>query len=229
MTPVRRDPKTKPVLSKDKRCQQPSPCAQTLQTPTSRHEVQAGDLHSTAAHSEVYRSHDRSFSILNTPRGGTASPSIKEDAWDGMATRISGMISIFETKLCPALPNRSACCSRHSVEVTLWRHHPHFLQLMVAAHRVGHINSSFGSLSLLDLRDDSSSLTGGSSSVTAGGYMSGLDNEIEILFLQLVRPLQKLEKGTQVTFLNVLNGSLFTLHVRAILRHRRVPGHLTSR
>lgn len=43
--------------------------------------------------------------------------------------------------------------------------------------------SSFGSLSLLDMADDQSSMTGGSSSLTMnGGYLSGLDNEVEILF-----------------------------------------------
>jgi lysophospholipid hydrolase len=46
----------------------------------------------------------------------------------------------------------------------------------------GFLESPFGSLSLLDIGDDSSSATGGSSSVTMSGYMSGLDNEVEILF-----------------------------------------------
>jgi lysophospholipid hydrolase len=55
----------------------------------------------------------------------------------------------------------------------------------------GSYTSSFGSLSLLDLRDDTSSMTGGSSSVTADGYMSGLDNEIEILFFAAGTALAK--------------------------------------
>jgi len=45
----------------------------------------------------------------------------------------------------------------------------------------GYLESPFSSLSLLEMGDDSSSATGGSS-VTAGGYGSGLDNEVEILF-----------------------------------------------
>jgi lysophospholipid hydrolase len=44
------------------------------------------------------------------------------------------------------------------------------------------LESPFGTLSLLDIGDDSSSATGGSSSVTASGSMNGLDNEVEILF-----------------------------------------------
>jgi len=46
----------------------------------------------------------------------------------------------------------------------------------------GFLESPFGSLSLLDIGDDSSNATGGSSSVTMSGYMSGLDNKVKILF-----------------------------------------------
>ena len=51
--------------------------------------------------------------------------------------------------------------------------------------RSGHggFRSSFGSLSLLDIGDDaSSSRTDSSSSILTDGYMSNLDNEVEILF-----------------------------------------------
>jgi lysophospholipid hydrolase len=46
---------------------------------------------------------------------------------------------------------------------------------------IGTFNSPFGSLSLLDLGDDVSSVTG-SSGISTGNHMSGLDNEVEILF-----------------------------------------------
>ncbi|KAJ7216797.1 hypothetical protein B0H12DRAFT_1154029, partial [Mycena haematopus] len=53
-------------------------------------------------------------------------------------------------------------------------------------------SSSFGSLSLLDLGDDASSMTGGSSTIASGdGYMSGLDNELEILFFPAGSTLAK--------------------------------------
>jgi lysophospholipid hydrolase len=42
-------------------------------------------------------------------------------------------------------------------------------------------SSSFGSLSLLDIADDASSVTG-ESTVVSSVYTSGLDNEVEILF-----------------------------------------------
>ena len=51
------------------------------------------------------------------------------------------------------------------------------------ARSAGPFKSSFGSLSLLEIGDDaSSSVTGASSSIMTDGYMSGLDNEVEILF-----------------------------------------------
>ncbi|KAF8624239.1 hypothetical protein AX15_005999 [Amanita polypyramis BW_CC] len=46
----------------------------------------------------------------------------------------------------------------------------------------GVFDSPFRTLSLLDLRDDISSVTGGSSATMGDGYMGGLDNEVEILF-----------------------------------------------
>ncbi|OBZ78912.1 Lysophospholipase NTE1 [Grifola frondosa] len=49
--------------------------------------------------------------------------------------------------------------------------------------RNGMFRPSFGSLSLLEMGDDaSSSITGSSSSILTDGYMSNLDNEVEILF-----------------------------------------------
>ena len=46
----------------------------------------------------------------------------------------------------------------------------------------GFLELPFGSLSLLNIGDDSSNATGGSSSVMMSGYMSGLDNEVAIMF-----------------------------------------------
>ncbi|KAJ7492149.1 hypothetical protein FB451DRAFT_1336165 [Mycena latifolia] len=68
--------------------------------------------------------------------------------------------------------------------------------------------SSFGSLSLLDLGDDASSMTGGSSTIASGdGYMSGLDNEVEILFFAAGSTLAKAgELNTGLFY--VIEGSL---------------------
>lgn len=48
--------------------------------------------------------------------------------------------------------------------------------------RRGAFSSPFGTLSLLDLGDDASSATGSSSVTMGDGYLSGLENEVEILF-----------------------------------------------
>lgn len=55
----------------------------------------------------------------------------------------------------------------------------------------GGFRSSFGSLSLLDMDDASSSRTESSSSILTDGYMSNLDNEVEILFFPAGSTLAK--------------------------------------
>lgn len=192
MPPVRESSRTKPILPNTKGVNSSLPMRSASFRPlTSRHEVQAGDLHSTTAHSDVYRPLTRTFSILNTPRGGRASSLAKEDAWDGTATRISGddfdlrdeVMSCIAKSIGLLQPPLSGS---DSVEAS-----PAFSATDGSRTQSGTLNSSFGSLSLLDLRDDSSSLTGGSSSVTNGGYMSGLDNEVEILFFAAGSTLAK--------------------------------------
>lgn len=146
----------------------------------SRNAVQAGDLHSSTSHtSETYRPLSRSFSILNTPvisrssldkaahRALTMSGDdfdLREEVMSCIAKSIgflqpplSGTDSL-ETS--PALP--PADSRRSSVS--------------------GGFSSSFSSLSLLDLDDDLSSMTGGSGIPSPSAFMSGLDNEVEMLF-----------------------------------------------
>lgn len=109
-----------------------------------------------------------------------ASIVVKEDARDGPAARLSGddfdlrdeVMSCIAKSIGLLQPPLSGA---DSIEAS-----PAFSATDGA--RSGTFNSSFGSLSLLDLRDDNSSLTGGSPSITNDGYMSGLDNEVEILF-----------------------------------------------
>ena len=207
MPPMRESTKTKPVLPKTKVVNNPLPTRSSSFRPlTSRHEVQAGDLHSTAAHSELYRSLTRSFSILNTPRGARASSLVKEDAWDGTPTRIVGddfdlrdeVMSCIAKSIGLLQPPLSGT---DSVEAS-----PAFSATDGSRTQNGTFTSSFGSLSLLDLRDDSSSLTGDSSSVTNTGYMSGLDNEVEILFYAAGSTLAK--AGERNTGKNLFHGML---------------------
>jgi len=202
---VRESSKTKPILPKTKCTNSPLPMRSTFRPLTSRHEVQAGDLHSTAAQSEGYRSHSRTFSILNTPRVPRACSLAKEDAWDGTATRLLGddfdlrdeVMSCIAKSIGLLQPPLSGS---DSVEAS-----PAFSATDGSHTQSGTFNSSIGSLSLLDLRDDSSSLTGGSSSITNGGYMSGLDNEVEILFFAADSTLAKAgERNTGYNLIHIM-------------------------
>jgi lysophospholipid hydrolase len=90
--------------------------------------------------------------------------------------------------------------------------------------------TSFGSLSLLDMGDDSSSVAGGSSSVAGTDGMSGLDNEVEILFFSAGSTLARAEeRNTGLQQHPILSlTSLLILSFRAFLCYRWVPGHLPS-
>jgi lysophospholipid hydrolase len=70
--------------------------------------------------------------------------------------------------------------------------------------------SAFGSLSLLDLGDDMSSVTAGSSVHSSGNYLSGLDNEVEILFYAAGTTLAKAgESNTgNILLLNLVTSEL---------------------
>lgn len=185
--------KGKPVFSKDKVTESPkSMFSSPFRTPASRYEVQAGDLHSTAAPqlSEVYRPLTRTFSIAKTPlipRG--ISSSIADGAQDEQSARLLGdefdlrdeVMSCIAKSIGLLQPPLSGV---ESVEAS-----PAFSATDLNRPN-GAFNSSFGSLSLLDIADDTSSMTGGSS-VNAGGYMSGLDNEVEILFFAAGSTLAK--------------------------------------
>jgi len=147
---------------------------------SSRHLVQAGDLHSSTAFGEAYRPLGRSLSIPHPPRRELyETPEFLH--FDGvdfdLRQEVMNCIAVSIGLSQPPLSDNT------SVEAS-----PSFSAAESTAggpsSRQGgnFLGSPFGSLSLLDIGDDSSSATGGSSSVTASGYMSGLDNEVEILF-----------------------------------------------
>lgn len=217
------DSKSKPILSKDKVTESPKPMfSSPFRTSASRYEVLAGDLHSTAAPqlSEVYRPLTRTFSMANTPRVPRGKSSIADDAQDEQPARLHGdefdlrdevMSCIAKSigLLQPPLSGVESVEASPAVSATDLNR-PN-----------GAFNSSFGSLSLLDIADDSSSMTGGSS-VNAGGYMSGLDNEVEILFFAAGSTLAKAGERNTGTYLCLLvhvstNHSLCP--DRPVLRH----------
>lgn len=151
-------------------------------TRSSRHFVQAGDLHTSTLSGDVYKPLGRSFSILNTPH------SSRRDLSDGSVTpeflhfdgvdfdlrqEVMNCIAVSIGLSQPPLSDNASSEASPSFSATDSGQIPQ---------STGFLQSPFGSLSLLEMGDDSSSATGGSSSVTAGGYGSGLDNGVEILF-----------------------------------------------
>ncbi|KAJ7982797.1 hypothetical protein DFH06DRAFT_1171588 [Mycena polygramma] len=161
----------------------------------SRHAVNAGDLMtSTNQLSDMYPGFKRTYSVLNTPRVSrpptipdavhsrrSASVGDDFDLRDEVMSCIARSIGLIQPPI----------SGGESVEAS-----PAFLASDAAGRRSSgsdiFTSSSFGSLSLLDIGDDASSMTGGSSTVASGdGYMSGVDNEVEILFFAAGSTLAK--------------------------------------
>ncbi|RDB28383.1 Lysophospholipase NTE1 [Hypsizygus marmoreus] len=146
----------------------------------SRDTVQAGDLLvPSSSANDTYRPLSRSYSLLNTPRVprdpeadgdlGKALGSSSEDfdLREEVMSCIAKSIGLLQP---PLSGNDSVDASPALPPVDTTRRASS-----------GAFSSPFGSLSLLDASDDSSSLTA-SSITSSGDYMSGLDNEVEILF-----------------------------------------------
>ncbi|KAJ7292813.1 hypothetical protein C8J57DRAFT_1444263 [Mycena rebaudengoi] len=149
--------------------------------------IQAGDLFSSTNQlSDTYPALKRTFSILNTPR---VAPVLPGDAFQSRrASNLSGDEFDLRDEVMSCIAKsigllQPPISGGDSVEAS-----PAFLAYDASSRRSSNsqvFSSSFGSLSLLDLGDDDSSMTGGSSTIASldgGGYMSGLDNEVEILF-----------------------------------------------
>jgi len=147
---------------------------------STRHLVQAGDLHSSTPFGEAHKPLARSLSILNTPHPRHCELYERPEFLhlDGvdfdLRQEVMNCIAVSIGLSQPPLSDNNSVEASPSLSA-------------VDGGRTlrpggGLLDSPFGSLSLLDLGDDASSATGGSSSVTMSGYMSGLDNEVEILF-----------------------------------------------
>ncbi|KAL0066550.1 phosphatidylcholine and lysophosphatidylcholine phospholipase [Marasmius tenuissimus] len=162
-----------------------------------RHTAHAGDL-LTSTYNAEEGGHNRgpitrSFSILNTPLVPHRSPltehrrvasgnlddfDLREEVMSCIAKSIgllqpplSGSDSVEASPAFPPTETRQRTLSGSGPQL---------------------FKSSFSSLSLLDLHDDASSVTGGSSTIaTADGYMSGLDNEVEMLYFPAGSTLAK--------------------------------------
>ncbi|KAF8131666.1 hypothetical protein EV363DRAFT_1296435 [Boletus edulis] len=111
-------------------------------------------------------------------------------AGDLLTSTGQGTTSTFAMRSCPALQNllgllQPPISGGESIEAS-----PAFPPFDASKSPTGTFTSPFGSLSLLDVGDDNASSATGSSS-NANGYMSGLDNEVEILFFSAGSTLVK--------------------------------------
>ncbi|KAK7686677.1 hypothetical protein QCA50_010277 [Cerrena zonata] len=156
--------------------------------------VQAGDLHSSAHPDEAFHPLGRSKSAIYTPqlarRDSTATPSDGKtdgtqlqppeefDLRDEVMSCIAKSIGLLQPPL----------SGEESVEAS-----PAFSPSEGGStSRSDLFRPSFGSLSMLEYGDDASSMTGSTASSTMNdGYMSGLDNEVEILFFPAGSTLAK--------------------------------------
>ena len=147
---------------------------------SARQQVQAGDLlSSTTRSTDTIRPHLRSRSSIYMPvptpsrthegfRGVQRLSKDDFDLRDEVMSCIAKSIGLLQPPLSgeesveasPAFPPSDAGRSKGS----------------------GGFKSSFGSLTLLEMGDDASSITASTSSGRDDGYLSGLDNEVEILY-----------------------------------------------
>lgn len=192
---------------------------------STRHMVQAGDLLIPKGVSSDTSRPTRTFSVLNTPRvpynfegldngnsskqrRGTSRWSADDfDLREEVMSCIAKSIGLLQPPLSgsdspPSPPSEARRASTST------------------------FNSPFGSLSLLDLGDDMSSMTGGSSIHSSGTYLSGLDNEVEILFYAAGTTLAKAgESNTGTILLNFVRYILLLTLSRPILCDRGFPRH----
>lgn len=192
---------------------------------SSRTYVQAGDLLSSAStvYTDAARTHLHTatpnvntpyphFLRLHTPaqHGGTDDFDLRDEVMSCIAKSI-GLIQ-------PPLSGEE------SVEAS-----PAFAPSEGGRDRSGMFKSPFGSLSLLQMGDDESSMTGGSSTSisTNDEYLSGLDNEVEILFFSAGSVLAKAgEINTgELCARDLLIISHEAASNRPVLRDRGVPGY----
>lgn len=168
-------PKSKAASVSSKSTVTGSPESMRVPLPTSnaRQFVQAGDLHSSTVNPfDAFRTHSRSYSSFNTPRFSNPDgvESVRTEDFD-LREEVMSCIAKSIGLLQPPLSGTD------SVEAS-----PAFAASEPTHETAsGLFTPSFGSLSLLHMADDSSSVTA-SSSVADAGYMNGLDNEVVILF-----------------------------------------------
>ncbi|KAL0580670.1 phosphatidylcholine and lysophosphatidylcholine phospholipase [Marasmius crinis-equi] len=198
-----------------------------------RYTAQAGDL-LTSTYNAEEGGHNRgpitrSFSILNTPRVSSRSPIMDNhrraksgnmfmDDFD-LREEVMSCIAKSIGLLQPPLSGSDSVDASPAFTPSEPR------QRSLSGSGPQLFKSSFSSLSLLDLADDASSVTGGSSTIaTTDGYMSGLDNEVEMLYFPAGSTLAKAgEHNSGKGLFYVIEGFLDILLPMDSDRHSNKP------
>jgi lysophospholipid hydrolase len=181
----------KPVVSSPFDKSQSSPFSRST-----RSLVQAGDLLIPSSHgSEFNRTLPRSYSLLNTPRvlrsfdfgPGLNSGPTQSQRMHGLGIEESfdlreEVMSCIAKSIGLLQPPLSGSDSPEPSPI---------MRPTDPGRSFDTFSSPFGSLSLLDGGDDTSSSTAASTATSSGGYMSGLDNEVEILYFAAGSTLAK--------------------------------------
>ncbi|KAF9055952.1 hypothetical protein BJ165DRAFT_1429740 [Panaeolus papilionaceus] len=173
----------------------------------SRNSVQAGDLLVSKGSNDPFRPLTRTFSVLQTPRIsqpyldidiGRSSSRERAARWSGddfdLREEVMSCIAKSIGLLQPPLSGSGSVEDLPSSTMSDRRPSNQF-------------DSPFGSLSLLDLGDDVSSMTGASSITSSGQQLKGLDNEVEILFYAAGTTLAKAGEASTGLFY-VIDGFL---------------------
>ncbi|TFK56806.1 patatin-domain-containing protein [Heliocybe sulcata] len=176
------------VPSKANITESPAPLRSSAYTPfksnAARQQVQPGDLHSSAPHSgngepKLLR---RNMSILNTPyiaRRDTITPDRMTFQRD--IARLSGDDFDLREEVMSCIAKSIGLLQPPLTAEDSLPTSPAMAATEGGRSRAGPLGP-FGSLTLLDMGDDASSMTGGSTTGATNGYPTGLDNEVEILY-----------------------------------------------
>ena len=190
----------------------------------SRHQVQAGDLHTSSGqgHNDNFKSLNRVYSFLSTPRlAALKDPAFKGflpgeefDLREEVMSCVAKSIGFLQppvsggdsTEDSPGLPPLDPVRPSGTL-----------------------FASPLGPLSLFDSGDDSTSSVTGASSSNATSYMSGLDNEVEILFFSAGSTLVKAGErntGLKIIFTTSLPLPLMNLAVYHVGLYYVIEGFL---
>jgi lysophospholipid hydrolase len=191
-----------------------------------RQTVQAGDLLVAKDNmNDGFHSLSRTLSIHGTPRVAQTSSnkeerkkSLRRWSMDDFDLREEVMSCIAKSigLLQPPLSGSDSVEASPAMSSTDFR-----------SSSVTSFSSPFSSLSLLDVGDDLSSMTGSSSVASSGNYMSGLNNEVEILFYPAGTILAKAgEMNTGARPSESLSRLSLTSN-RFVLCYRRLSGYFS--